>query len=43
MFSNSIWALTAKNKAKADIADSPLAISVISLSINRTDGLTRND
>ena len=43
MFSNSIWALVSKNKAKADIADSPLAISVISLNINRTDAFSRSD
>ncbi|MDH1625621.1 hypothetical protein ACE02Y_07270 [Shewanella xiamenensis] len=42
MFSNSIWALVTKNKAKADFAGTPLAISVISLSVN-DDGLTRTD
>ncbi|WP_276207210.1 MULTISPECIES: hypothetical protein [Shewanella] len=42
MFSNSIWALATKNKAKADFAGAPLAISVISLSIS-DDGLIRTD
>ncbi|ESE41910.1 hypothetical protein [Shewanella decolorationis] len=41
MFSNSIWALVTKNKAKADFAGAPLAICIISFVVCDADALTR--